>query len=309
MLLSLAYLSFLVFLVPLSFSGSRDMSRLSTKTPYRFIPQFIQQIYPNFELSKVWAILRHGTRLPSKKVISRYNGLVDIRDELLKSSSNLTNDQRVAFKKWKPMEMKLEHQKYLTEQGEQEHFKLGSRFRERFPSFFNGSSSFVFKHTPTQRTEISSAKFIEGLFPGGASNHQSVAVNRDDPILRPYKGCSLWRKTVKKNEEVSLKEKRIFEDGNHVKKLVEDFRRFTQIDHITIYDIELFYTACGFETSWQYHLREGKSVWCSLFQNDHQLRVMEYLEDLEYYWIDGHGFEITRKVACKTVEDIFHQLE
>jgi hypothetical protein len=46
-----------------------------------------------------------------------------------------------------------------------------------------------------------------------------------------------------------------------------------------------------------------------LFQNEQQLRIMEYLEDLEYYWIDGPGFEITRKVACKTVEDIFLQLE
>lgn len=284
------------------------MSRLSTKSPYIFRPHLTHN-YPNFHLSKVWAILRHGTRLPSKKVISRYNGLVDIREELLRSSSKLKHDQRKAFERWQPMEMKLEHQKFLTEQGEQEHFQLGSRFRQGFPTLFNGSSSFTFKHTPTQRTEVSAAKFIEGLFPDGASEHQSVVVARDDPVLRPYKGCHLWRQTVKKNKDVSLKEKRTFEEGDHVKKIVEDFRRFTKIDHLTIYDIELFYTACGFETSWQYQLFDGKSVWCSLFQDEHQFKVMEFLEDLEYYWIDGHGFEITRKVACKTVEDIFHHFE
>ena len=301
-------LTVLLFLVHLFFSGSVNMSRLSTKTSYIFKPQLTQS-YPEFELSKVWSILRHGTRLPSKKVISRYNGLVDIRDQLMKNSSNLTHEQRVAFERWKPMEMKLEHQKFLTQQGEQEHFQLGSRFRERFPTFFNnGNSSFTFKHTPTQRTEISAAKFIEGMFPG-ASEHHSNVVARDDPVLRPYKGCHLWRKTVKKNKDVSLKEKRMFEESKHVKKLVEDFRRFTQIDHLTVYDLELFYTTCGFETSWQHNLLDGKSVWCSLFQNEHQLKVMEFLEDLEYYWIDGHGFEITRKVACKTVEDIFKQLE
>lgn len=302
-----ANLSVLSFLVPLIFCDSADMSRLSTKTPYFFRPQAMQN-YRDFELSKVWAILRHGTRLPSKKVISRYNGLVNIRDDLLKNSTNLTRAQTAAFERWKPMEMKLDEQKFLTLQGEQEHLELGMRFRERFPTLFNGSSAFTFKHTPTQRTEVSAAKFIEGLFPENAGRHQSVVVARDDPVLRPYKGCSLWRKTVKKNKEVSLKEKRTFEDSDHVKNLVEDFRKFTQIDHLTIYDVELIYTTCGFETSWQYQPFNGKSVWCSLFQNEHQLKVMEFLEDLEYYWIDGHGFEITRKVACKTVEDIFHQL-
>lgn len=308
MILSVAFYIVSSFLVPFCSSGEEDMSRFSTKNPYVFRPQIFKN-HPDFELSKAWSILRHGTRLPSKKVISRYQGLVEIRDELLKNSSSLTSYQREAFSKWNPMEMKVEHQKFLTKQGEQEHLKLGSRFRERFPTFFNESTSYTFKHTPTQRTEISAGKFIEGLFPNKANSYQSVVVERDDPVLRPYKGCHLWRQTVKKNKDVSLKEKRIFEESQHVKNLVEDFKRFTKIDHLTIYDIELFYTACGFETSWQYHLFNGKSIWCSLFENEHQLKVMEFLEDLEYYWIDGHGFEITRKVACKTVQDIFHQIE
>lgn len=306
MLMSSGVLTVLLLLVPLSLS--EDMSRYSTKSPYIFNILSMQN-YPEYELSKVWAVLRHGTRLPSKKVISKYNALVDIRDEMLNKSKSLTGQQREAFERWKPLEIKLEHQKFLTKEGEHEHLQLGSRFRERFPAFFDGNSSFTFKHTPTQRTELSAAKFIEGMFPDRAEQHDSIVVERDDPILRPYKGCHLWRQTVKKNKDVSLKEKRAFESSEHVDKLVSDFRQFTRLDHLTINDIEMIYTMCGFETSWNYNLLDGKSVWCSLFQNEDQLKVMEFLEDLEYYWIDGHGFEITRKVACKTVEDIFHQLE
>lgn len=307
MITSMSSVVLMVLLLLVPSSLSEVMSRYSTKTPYIFTQQSNRH-YPNFEPKKVWAVLRHGTRLPSKKVISRYNGLINIRDELLEKSKLLSDKQRAAFERWKPMDIKLDHQKFLTKQGEQEHLLLGSRFRERFPTFFNGNSSFTFKHTPTQRTEVSAEKFIEGMFPDGV-RYQSTVVERDDPILRPYKGCPLWRATVKKNKEVSLKEHREFQSSKHVEDLVNELRDITQIDYLTIFDIELIYTMCGFETSWQYNLLNGESVWCMFFQNKKHLKVMEFLEDLEYYWIDGHGFEITRKVACKTVEDILLRLE
>lgn len=306
MLISLILLVVLLVCVPSS--ASSDMNRYSTKTPYIFRQQTTLD-YQDFQPKKVWALFRHGTRLPSKKVISRYKGLVDIRDELLSKSRKLTDSQREAFERWKPMDIKMEHQKFLTAQGEQEHLLLGSRFRERFPLFFDGNSNFTFKHTPTQRTQVSAEKFIQGLFPETLAKYESTVVARDDPVLRPYKGCQLWRKTVKNNKEISLKEVRSFSESEHVENVVNEFRDFTQIDHLTISDVELIYTMCSFENSWQYNLFNGQSVWCSLFQNDQQLKVMEFLEDLEYYWIDGHGFEVTRKVACQTVQDIFLQFE
>ncbi|CRK90630.1 CLUMA_CG004332, isoform A [Clunio marinus] len=284
------------------------MNRFSTKNPYSFTHQtFIS--YPNFEPKKIWSILRHGTRLPSKKVISKYQSLVHIRDELLENSTLLSDQQRHAFKNWKPMDIQLEHQKFITKEGEQEHLLLGTRFRKRFPTFFKSMPSLTFKHTPTQRTQKSAEKFIQGLFPANGSNIKPIVVDRDDPVLRPYKGCSLWRKTVKKNKDVSLKEKRNFQSSELVDNVVNEFRSFTQIDHLTIDDIELIYTMCGFESSWNYKLFNGRSVWCSLFTNENHFKIMEFLEDLEYYWIDGYGYEITKNVACKTVNDIFINLD
>lgn len=279
---------FVLLLYSLPSSLSQDMNRYSTKTPYIFKQQIIEN-YPGFEAKKVWGLLRHGTRLPSKKLMSKYSGLVDIRDEMLRNSKSLSESQRKAFERWKPMDMKLEHQKFLTKEGEQEHLLLGSRFRERFPTFFDGSSNFTFKHTPTQRTQVSAEKFAQGLFASGETvNHKLTAVERDDPILRPYKQCQLWRATVKKNKEASLKEKRDFEASETVENLVNELRQLTQVDHLTVNDLEVMYTMCGFETSWQYELFDGQSLWCSLF-NQPQLEILHYLEDLKYYWIDGHG--------------------
>lgn len=235
-------------------------------------------------------------------------GLIDHIDNL-QNSSILTNDEKNAFKAWKPLEIDLKHQKFLTKEGEEELLTLGTRFRSQFMNNFNeDQTNITIKHTPTQRTNISARKFVEGLFSSTANNHEIIEVARDDSILRPYKGCPLWRKTVKKNP-ASLNEKKLLIESTIVENLVNEMRELTQFKDLNFADIELIYTICGYETAWRHLPHNGKSIWCSLFKNEKHLDIMEYLEDMEYYWIDGPGFEITRKVACKTVDDMLNQLD
>jgi len=237
-------------------------------------------------------------------------GLIDHINNL-KDASFLTSDEKSAFKTWKPMQISLTQQKFLTKEGEEELYNLGTRFRNQFMNNFNeDQTNITIKHTPTQRTNISARKFVEGLFQSTANNHNHkiVEVARDDPILRPYKGCPLWRKTVKKNPE-TLNEKNSLIVSTTVENLVNEMREMTQIKDLDFKDIELIYNMCGFETAWRHLPHNGKSIWCSLFKNEQHIDIMEYLEDMEYYWIDGPGFEITRKIACRTVDDMLNQLD
>lgn len=96
--------------------------------------------------------------------------------------------------------------------------------------------------------------------------------------------------------------------SNQVDNLINELREITQIDYLDFKDIELIYTICGYETAWRHSLFNGRSIWCSLFKSEENMKIMEYLEDMEYFYIDGPGFEITRKVACKTVNDIITHL-
>jgi multiple inositol-polyphosphate phosphatase/2,3-bisphosphoglycerate 3-phosphatase len=241
-------------------------------------------------------------------VISKYFGLTDFIEKL-QVAKNLTDEEKASFQSWKPMNINLEHQKFLTKEGEEELFSLGSRFRNRFSELVSDKhASFTFKHTPTQRTNLSARRFIAGLFNNEAIDYEVEEVARDDVVLRPYKGCHLWRKNVKKNPN-TLIEKRKLVESEHVANIVKEIREMTQIDYLDFKDIELIYTMCGFETAWRHRLHDGKSVWCSLFKNEAHIKTMEYLEDMEYYWIDGPGFEITKRVACKTVADMLELLD
>lgn len=235
--------------------------------------------------------------------------LTSFRDELLEKSKLFTDAEAKAFKLWTPFPVSLDQQKFLTREGEEELFELGKRFKIKFPTFFDDDqSSFNFKHTPTQRTKLSAKKFIEGLFDGISHEHESIEVERDDPVLRPYKGCPLWRSTVKKNPE-SLNERKKFLASSSVENMINELREKTSVDYLDFKDIELIYTMCGYETSWRHQLFNGKSIWCTLFKDENHLKIMEFLEDLEYFYIDGPGFEITRKVACKTVDDLLLHLD
>lgn len=39
------------------------------------------------------------------------------------------------------------------------------------------------------------------------------------------------------------------------------------------------------------------------------LQVFEYAEDLEYYWIDGYGYNITYRQACPPVKDMMQHFQ
>ena len=48
----------------------------------------------------------------------------------------------------------------------------------------------------------------------------------------------------------------------------------------------------------------NESAWCALFPED-KAQVLEYYEDLEYYWEDAYGHNISHDQACVLINDIY----
>jgi len=61
------------------------------------------------------------------------------------------------------------------------------------------------------------------------------------------------------------------------------------------------YTLCAFETSW-YRWKKD-SPWCSVFTED-EYKLLEFSEDLEYYYVDGYGYNLTYEIACPAIRDL-----
>lgn len=50
------------------------------------------------------------------------------------------------------------------------------------------------------------------------------------------------------------------------------------------------------------------SPWCVVF-NKEQLKLLEYAEDLKYYYKSGYGNEINRQVGCAPLKDLYQKFE
>ncbi|KAF2903049.1 hypothetical protein ILUMI_03146 [Ignelater luminosus] len=290
---------------------------LGTKTPYRFVANTMPERmdYPGCEPQKLWFLVRHGTRTPSIDLIENMKErLPEIRDLILennpKPSERLRNSDLYALRKWK-LKIDSTKEKILAHEGEDEMIDLAERLQMRFPSLLPSTYSnttYYFKYTKSQRTKASAKYFAAGLF--GRQSVRDVwypTPSKKDPVLRFYKLCSKWKDEVKDNPE-SVREKQLFENSSHMLKAIEAMNyelKFKDNQRLSLEDVHLIYMTCAFETAWY---RKNKSPWCSALTSE-VAKVMEFTEDLKYYYRDGYGYEITYKQACVTFNDMLNHLE
>jgi len=123
-----------------------------------------------------------------------------------------------------------------------------------------------------------------------------------DPLIRFYKLCQKWLKTVKKNPR-SRVEFDLFSQSPQVEAVRKEMSDLLGLE-VTIEDIDKMYVTCNFDQAWQ---PRKQSPWCTLF-SDKSLEVMEYREDLEYYWVDGPGHEVNYLPSCVLIRDMFTNL-
>lgn len=64
------------------------------------------------------------------------------------------------------------------------------------------------------------------------------------------------------------------------------------------------YMTCAFESAWN---PLSMSPWCSAF-SESNMELLEYAEDLEYYYIDGYGHKLNYEQACPLVGDMLQNL-
>ncbi|XP_017030500.1 multiple inositol polyphosphate phosphatase 1 isoform X2 [Drosophila kikkawai] len=289
--------------------------RLSTKTPYRSVANYDETPpqYAGCHPTRIWSIIRHGTRNPSESVILQaQNRLAEIKNLILEQTKpNLSSEDLKKLRKWSWEHLNAkEDEKLLVAEGEDELTELAERMQNRFPSLLPDIYNpewYYFKYTATQRTLMSAQSFATGLF----GRHRIHTVQypppmHKDPVLRFYKRCDRWKTDVDKNPE-TLVNARLFLAEPPIQSAVEQLRSSTGLPDLQPEDVQLMYTVCAFETAWHRQrdgTRHADSVWCSFFDLA-ALDALEFFEDLEYYWNDGYGYELTHRIACPAMADMF----
>ncbi|XP_068219996.1 multiple inositol polyphosphate phosphatase 1-like [Palaemon carinicauda] len=117
-----------------------------------------------------------------------------------------------------------------------------------------------------------------------------------------YKACPRWMREVYKNNETTYKERLLFVKGKEFQSVIHTVSaRLGFLHPLTPRQIESIYDECRYETAWW---PNRKSAWCSSFSH-HDFEVMEYHQDLKYYYEDSYGQPLNLETACETMNNIY----
>lgn len=269
---------------------------------------------------------RHSARFPEGNDADVYNKhMIQIQDALRQHVNTSSSPDKVAeLLNWKP-KMQLEHESLITHAGSLEQQDIARRFKKLYPEFFNAKRSDVrlgvTTYLRTAQTAVEFLKEVDDLdlgpdcansFPIHDLDHQQYSSDglRSHPCYE-----ELMSKYVKRELSFDEECKAISGIKKFKYPLVERARNpkvvqgiidnissrlgFTKLNSpIDIVILNDMYDNCRFETA----LLED-SIWCKLFTED-ELKVLEYIEDVNTYIKGAYGHEARPKQSCPVVKDL-----
>ncbi|XP_053996566.1 multiple inositol polyphosphate phosphatase 1-like [Hylaeus anthracinus] len=282
---------------------------LATKTAYHFVhagkTRF--QDVPNCEAAQIWMVATHGTRCPSTVEIAEMLTLTEIQSQILNNHETRRNGHMCDrdlenLKRWKSdAYLEMERAEILTPQGVEDMRLLARRLQSNFPHLLqpNGNitpEDYLFK---TVDAGNSMKSFKEGLF-GNVNTVIEEEVSPNDTLLAAYKTCNSWLEDC---NNISTKIVGEFENQPEFQTLIQNVsRRLGYLYNLSKRSILTMYDMCRYEKAWTV---TKLSPWCAVFSKD-ELRVLEYREDLHYYYKAGYGRAINAQLGCTLLQDMMN---
>ncbi|EQC41244.1 hypothetical protein SDRG_01219 [Saprolegnia diclina VS20] len=275
--------------------------RLATKTPY------YSQAEP-FEIEApagcapihVNMVVRHGTRYPTAKVITKIASIAAKLQSLASPVPEWLHTYDVEH------EFPLAREAELAPAGVDELVGLGDRVRQKFGLGFQArydETAYLFEHTWKTRTAQSAQAFAHGFFRGDeAAVAYQVAPKGRDVELRFFDNCPQFTAAVD-NNSTAWSEYASFPASPSMQANVDEFRSALQLPSLTASDLDAAYEACAFDVA--VHHRHDR--WCSLFGVD-LLESMEYYKDLKSYYKKSYGNPLAHEIAAPLLSSMLSGL-
>ncbi|KAJ6641584.1 Multiple inositol polyphosphate phosphatase 1 [Pseudolycoriella hygida] len=296
--------------------------QFATKSAYQIIKgsdNRRQFIVPNCNPVKFWFVGRHGTRLPTVNTIKSLRELVDLRDEVIdnyekrrtKPDFGALCPEDIEILKnwhWNP-NITGDYAQFLTSQGWQDLYFLAKNYQSSFPNVLENiytPEKFHFRHTHSQRTEASFKAFVDGLFGEGADEHVNVLPKTNpDLLLKPYDACNAYKENEQRQAGPDSEYAKFENSDIYKQTIYEVSARLGFKFSLTPKQIKSIWDMCRFDLAWNL---ERTSPWCIAFTQNH-VKVLEYHEDLKYYYKNSYGAGVNTRLTCSLVVDMLNQME
>ena len=221
--------------------------------------------------------------------------------------NQLCSDDLEHLKQWRfDQNLTADFADFLTVQGWNDLKYMAIDFQRTFQTLIEPRYSrdkFKFAFTDTQRTEGSYKAFIEGLFGPGADrvvNPEPEQVN----LLRPYEKCPEFEMQGERAKDNSSEYFKFTQTITYKRMLEEVSIRLGYKYTINSKQVDSIWDMCRFDQAW--YLQDD-SPWCAAFLPEH-VNILEYLEDLKYYYKASYGSDLNLNIMCAAVKDMVKNL-
>lgn len=284
---------------------------MGTKTAYHFVhggkTRF--QTVPNCQPVQIWMLAAHGTRCPTVDEIHKIVSLTDLKEQIInnhetRGEGHMCNRDLENLRRWQPDDyLSPQRAEVLTPQGVEDMKLLARRLQSNFPELLlpnaNNITSANYKFYATEARE-SMESFMEGLF-GSRWAIPPEDSSLNDTLLTADKSCESWENEEDSRKDESSAERDKFNARPEFQNLLKNVsRRLGFLYSISIENIDAMYDACRYEKAWTV---TKLSPWCAVFSKE-ELRILEYREDLYYYYKAGYGRNIKNRLVCFLLKDM-----
>ncbi|KAG5344462.1 MINP1 phosphatase, partial [Acromyrmex heyeri] len=239
---------------------------MATKTAYHFVHggKTRFQTLPNCRPVQIWMLATHGTRCPSIQEIDKIVSLTELKEQILQN-----HEER--------------------KEGHMCNRDLDNLRRWR-------PDEYLFRTTEAHNSMTS---FMEGLF-GSTTAVLPEESSLNDTFLTAYKTCGVWKNEENEGSFENMERSR-FDAGPEFQNLLRNVsRRIGFLYNISADRIDAMYDACRYQKAWSV---TELSPWCAVFSKE-ELRILEYREDLDYYYKAGYGRDINTRLGCPLLHDM-----
>ncbi|CAH1108448.1 unnamed protein product [Psylliodes chrysocephalus] len=299
-----------------------------TKTAYDSITRRSgnQHIVPDCTAVQFWSLVRHGTRLPDASTIRSMRNMNKIHEEIARNyeqrrsfpdRGRLCPSDYDLFRRWRFNESINEgNANTLARQGVDDMKLLARRYKAKYPDVLQNydERSYYFQYSTDDRTHDSFQAYIEGLFEQDAFKVHANTVN-GNMLTNPFQNCPNWQDNQNLNSNsnsnsnsqfISRSEVERFKEKPEYQKMIRDvFRRLGFRFTLNATVIEDIYNLCSYEKAWN---PQPRSPWCVAFTKE-QLKLLEYVEDLKYFYESGYGNKMAEKIGCSSIKDMYERFE
>ncbi|KAK3875050.1 hypothetical protein Pcinc_020037 [Petrolisthes cinctipes] len=255
---------------------------------------------------QVWHVVRHGTRYPSPNDLQEFITILPLlQTRILQAHQDgkgkLCPGDVALVAGWELGDLNTSLALNLTAAGAAEVRGLAADLQVALPTLLHQpftNQSYTFRHTKSERTEMSARAYAEGVFGSSAQVYFPPPLD-PDPVLKFYDMCLRYRVEVKDNPE-AVKESTLFLHGPQMAAVITRVSLRLGLS-LTQHEVNLLYNGCRYYQAWSPTL---PSAWCVAFTH-HDLKVLEYNQDLKDYYEVGYGHSINYQMACPLIQDAF----